>query len=155
MKDDHRALEQRLRDTYQLEPPAALQQRLLEIPGRLPRPSVSAEADRRRAQRRGWFAALQWPLAAPAAAVIAALAIVWTAGLWQSSAERAANEDAAARIAQEQAVRDFIIVMEYLNVSTARANAAVQGELGAGLLVALERGEQSFRDTSIRVTNGG
>ena len=154
MNEDNDLLEQRLRDAYRVAPSQALKERLLEIPDKVPQ-AHPVDTDREHKRRlSAWFAGFKWRLAVPAMAVIAVIAIVWTAGLRLGSVD-APPPERATRIAQQEAIRDFIIVMEYLNDSTARANAAVQGELGAGLLLAFERGEQSFKDTSNRVTNGG
>jgi hypothetical protein len=154
MNDDNELLDQRLRDAYRVEPSAALKDRLLEIPNQVSQPLPEKTKDWGLTDRVAtWLASFDWRLAAPAMAVIAAIGIIWAAGLQTSPTESLALEQEA--IARREAIRDFIVVMEYLNDSTARANAAVQGELGAGLMLAFERGEQSFRDTSNRVTNGG
>jgi anti-sigma-K factor RskA len=156
MNDRHRSLEEQLQDAYRVEPPDALKQRLLAIPDEVPQAARKDRSGTRRSYMLpAWLAAFDWRLAVPALCVIAVVAIVWTAGLRLAPVDTPPEVDAATRIAQEQAVRDFIIAMNYLQISTARANAAVQGELGAGLMIAFERGEQSFKDTSNRVTNGG
>lgn len=164
--NESNSLEQQLRAAYRVEPPSGLKERLLKIPDEVaqsaPSPAVGALPPRASLQSAGLFsrwrtavAAFQWRLAVPAMAVIAAVAIVWTAGLRMTQQDTAVQNDEATRIAQEQAIRDFVTVMSYLHLSTVRANAAVHDELGAGLLIAFERGEQSFRDTSNRITNGG
>ncbi len=155
MNDDDDLLEQRLQDAFRVAPSQTLKDRLLAIPDTVAQLQPEPDEPRGIAGRlAAWFGTFDWRLAVPATAVAAAIAIVWAAGL-QLGSQNGTQPDEATLIAQREAIRDFVIVMEYLNDSTARANAAVQGELGAGLLLAFERGEQSFKDTSNRVTNGG
>lgn len=156
MINDHESLEQRLRDAYCVEPPEALKRRLLAIPDNVPQAEPPADSGATRLRIwRGWPDAFAWHRAVPALSVITAIAVLWVAGLRMTSDDPVPENDAATRIAQEQALRDFVIVMSYLHTSTARANAAVRSELGVELMTAFERGEQSFRDTSNRITNGG
>ncbi|MGD2168475.1 MAG: hypothetical protein PVF63_10240 [Gammaproteobacteria bacterium] len=149
-----KSLEQRLQDTYRVEPSKELKQRLLSIPEVVPRTAPGAGFAARASRiYAAWTAVFDWRVAVPALSVLAALGILWAAGMRITQEDPAADFDDAT--AQAQAWRDFVIVMNYLNSSTVRASAAVQGELGAGLMAAFERGEQSFKDTSNQVTNGG
>ena len=144
-------LKRRLERTYGVEPPESLYRRLMEIPDNVPQHERSAVKTR---ARKPWLS-FQWQLAVPALSVAAAVAVLWTAGIRINSDLPAPVADEVAAATQEQAVRDFVTVMTYLQASTARVNRGVQNEVGAGLMAAFERGEQSFKDSSNRVTNGG
>lgn len=160
MTDHNDALERRLQEAYRVEPPESLKESLLAIPDNVPR---AAEEPASRARRNrllpAWLGAFEWRLAVPAFAVIAAFTMIWGAGLRLVQDGPGPAADTVALTEQEQArkqaIRDFVTVMNYLHRSTARAHTAVQSELGAGLMTAFERGEQSFKDSSNRVTNGG
>jgi len=145
-------LKRRLEKAYGVEPPETLYQRLIEIPDSVPQPEPARARPR---TRTGWLN-FQWQFAVPALSVAAAVAVLWTAGVRINSDQPASNtSQVAATTQQQQAVRDFVTVMTYLQASTARVNRGVQNEVGAGLMTAFERGEQSFKDSSNRVTNGG
>jgi len=145
-------LERRLKQAYGVEPPESLYQRLIEIPDNVPQPEPSRARSRRRT---GWLN-FQWQFAVPALSVAAAVAVLWTAGVRINSDQPVLiTNEVAATTQQHQAVRDFVTVMTYLQASTALVNRGVQKEVGAGLITAFERGEQSFKDSSNRVTNGG
>ena len=157
-------LDSKLEDAFRVEPPESLHSRLLAIAEQAPvtasrRARSDLSAERRRsgtlAGLLNWLrpAASQWRFAVPACAVAAAVAVLWVAGVRTSP--QSAPVVALTAEQQSEAVRDFITVMRYLNASTALAHNGVHNELGTGLMMAFERGEQSFRDSSNRVTNGG
>lgn len=167
MDKDTDTLERRLEQTFAVEPPPQLRERLLRIPETVP--AIDAAAGPRPAPRRSGFfqplAALlpgfEWRLAFPAFAVIAAVGVLWVAGmraLPEAPVLAGADEAAIAeqqQAEQQQAIRDFVIVMNYLQVATARAHRGVRDEIGTGLMTAFNRGEQSFTELSNEVTNGG
>ena len=151
-----KALERRLQDVYRVEPPEALHGRLLKIAAESPRHAEQpARSSKQRRTRRIWLD-FRWRLAVPALSVAAVIAVLWTAGVRISPDTTTMPPDTeAALTANQEAVRDFVIVMGYLQAYTARVNREVNSELGAGLMTAFERGEQSFKDSSNRVTNEG
>jgi hypothetical protein len=146
-----KGLNRRLEDAYRTEPPESLYRKLIEIPDKVPQPERPPARPR---AKNSWLN-FRWPLAVPALSVAAAIALLWTAGTRIPPENPAAPPDRVALTSQEQAVRDFVVVMTYLQASTSRVNREVQTEIGAGLMAAFERGEQSFKDSSKRVTNGG
>ena len=157
MDSKDEALQRMLQETYRIEPPRPLRQRLLDIAEEVPQPA-EAQTQRARATRRKgrhWLN-FQWRLAVPAMAAAAAIAVLWGGGIRMPTHDALQNAGApSATTVEQQAVRDFVIVMNYLQASTVRINREVNAELGAGLMTAFERGEQSFRDSSNRITNGG
>ncbi len=146
-----KVLKRRLEDAYRTEPPESLYRRLIEIPDKVPQP----ERPPARTRAKNSWLNFRWPLAVPALSVAAAIAALWAAGIRIPPENPTAPPDQVVLTAQEQAVRDFVVVMTYLQASTSRVNREVQTEVGAGLMAAFERGEQSFKDSSKRVTNGG
>jgi anti-sigma-K factor RskA len=165
MDRNEELLERRLQDVYRVEPPESLRGRLLAIADAVDRSAApqSVVARSRHSTRTRWHsrwlgrfapAAPQWRLAVPACAVAAAVAVLWIAGV-RTSPESVPVAAVELTEQQHEAIADFVTVMKYLNASTALAHRSVHNELGSGLMTAFERGEQSFRDSSNRVTNGG
>ena len=157
MDSKDKALERLLHEAYQIEPPQSLRQRLLDIAEEVPQPveerTQRSGATRRKGSR--WLN-FQWRLAVPAMAAAAAIAVLWGGGIRIPANDGLQNAGTpSAMTVEQQAVRDFVIVMSYLQASTVRINREVNTELGARLMTAFERGEQSFRDSSNRITNGG
>ncbi|HMB74664.1 MAG TPA: hypothetical protein VKQ06_13905 [Gammaproteobacteria bacterium] len=159
-------LERALREAYSVEPPAALRARLMAIPEEAPAPAQPTAANLWR-RLLAWpahlwpaqltTANLQWRLAVPACAVAAAIAVLWVAGNRVAPDDGAllAGTEQATEIERQQAIREFVIVMNYLQTATASAHRGVQGEIGTGLMTAFNRGEQSFTELSKEISNGG
>lgn len=154
MNNEHDTLDRHLQDAYRVEPPEALKQRLMEIPKFVPQEAPAPTKPSLLSRLKpAWLVDFEWRQAVPAMAVAAAVGVLWFSGMQLTDTDDGLGNEQ--RIAQEQAMRDWAVVMRYLNNSTARANAAVQNELGSGLVFAFERGEQSFKDTSNRIIQNG
>lgn len=166
MDRDDDLLERRLREAYRIEPRESLRERLMAIPDTVAQRAPQPE--RTHAPRRGGFgwpkfavpalpglANFQWRLAVPAFAVAAAVAVLWVAGINTAPQSVPVAGSELTTQQQQEAIRDFVIVMNYLQAATASAHRGVQGEIGGGLLMAFNRGEQSFTELSNEVTNGG
>lgn len=114
-----------------LEPvPLRLLWRLLRIP-----------ASNRRSGRRGWRA-FAMPAGAAAAALIAA-----SIALWPS---REPDPGAVA-------LHEFVVAINYLQRSTAVAHSKVQGQVGSGVLEAINASRESLleRSEDSAIENGG
>lgn len=162
MDSNDKSLERRLEAAFRIEPPASLHPRLLAIADEAPAPQPHRSGES--APRRGVLAwagidrilDFQWRLAVPAFAVAAAVAVVWVAGTRVApEAPLVADTEDMTAIEQQEAIRDFVIVMSYLQAATASAHRGVQEEIGTGLMTAFNRGEQSFTEMSNELTNGG
>ncbi len=131
------SIEERLRDLYRNEPQRDLKDRLLRIAEEGMEPPVYGRQSN------------TWRVAIPAL-----LALVLVGALWFLPINKPVAPTEEQLLAQN-AVRDFVIAMNYLQTSTAYANQEMQDQLGNKLLDVFDLSDQSFVPSNQDSNNGG
>ena len=131
------SIDKRLRDLYRIEPQRDLKNRLLRI--------AEEGTDSRVYGRQS----NTWRVAVPAF-----LALALVGALWFLPVNKPVSPTAEQLLAQN-AVRDFVITMNYLQTSTAYANQEMQNQLGNKLLDVFVLSDQSFISSNQDSNNGG